>query len=94
MPPTAPVLQAGVPVTFTAPSACASGTFLTGGTNSTTVNTTASGIATASFFTANGIAGTYTVTATTAGLPVGHVHGDQQRHVGSLCSGHRNRHRG
>ena len=66
----APVLQAGVPVTFTAPSACASGTFLTGGTNSTTVNTTANGIATASFFTANGVAGTYTVTATTAGLPV------------------------
>jgi Fibronectin type III domain len=66
----APVLQAGVPVTFTAPSTCASGTFLTGGTNSTTVNTTASGIATASFFSANGIAGTYTVTATTAGLPV------------------------
>ncbi len=66
----APVLQAGVPVTFTAPSSCASGTFLAGGGNSTTVSTTANGIATASFFSANGIAGTYTVTASAAGLPV------------------------
>jgi Fibronectin type III domain len=66
----APVLQAGLPVTFTAPSSCAGGTFLATGTNTTTVNTTANGIATASFLTANGIAGTYTVTATAPGLPV------------------------
>ncbi len=63
-----PVLQAGVPVTFTAPSSCATGTFLIGG-SSTMVNTTANGIATAPFFSANGIAGTYTVTASAPGLP-------------------------
>ena len=58
---------AGVPVTFTVvPVGGASGTF-TGGLTTTTINTAASGIATAPAFTANGVAGTYTVTATAGG---------------------------
>ena len=53
----------GLPVTFTVnPVGGASGSF--GGAMTLTVNTNASGIATASTFTANGVAGTYTVTAT------------------------------
>jgi CSLREA domain-containing protein len=56
--------QSGVPVTFTAPGSGASGTFSGG----TTVNTDASGIATAPPFTANGIAnGPYDVIASIAG---------------------------
>ena len=51
-------------VTFTAPASGASGTFATGGTNAQTVSSNASGIATASTFTANGTAGgPYTVSA-------------------------------
>ncbi len=59
---------AGVSVTFTAPSSGASGTFPGGGTSFTAM-TNSSGIATASAFTANADAGTYSVTATAAGLP-------------------------
>jgi hypothetical protein len=56
-----------VSVTFTAPGTGASGTFAGGGTTAT-VQTNATGIATAPVFTANGIAGSYTVTGTIAGV--------------------------
>ncbi len=51
----------GATVTFTAPASGASGTFA-GGVNTATTN--AQGVATAPVFTANNIAGAYTVTAT------------------------------
>ncbi len=54
----------GVTVTFTAPTNGASGTF-TGGVTTVDVQTDQNGYATAPVFTANGIAGSYTVTATT-----------------------------
>lgn len=63
----------GVPnqtVTFTAPSSGASGTFAGGG-NSTTATTNSSGVATAVAFTANSTPGSYTVTATVAGVANG-----------------------
>ncbi len=58
----------GVMVTFTAPSggASASGSF--GGVVSVSATTNGSGIATAPALTANGIAGSYSVTASTAGV--------------------------
>ena len=52
----------GVNVTFTAPASGASGQFANN-TTTTTATTNASGVATASSFTANGTAGTYTVAA-------------------------------
>jgi hypothetical protein len=55
----------GVTVTFTAPSSGASGTF-TGGTN--TAITNSSGVATSAVFTANATVGSYTVTASVAGV--------------------------
>src|SRR5262249_45405532 len=51
----------GVAVTFTAPGSGASGVF--GGSLAVTVTTDASGVATAPPFTANGTAGSYTMTA-------------------------------
>ncbi|MEQ1698383.1 MAG: Ig-like domain-containing protein, partial [Hyphomicrobiaceae bacterium] len=60
---------ANLPVTFTVNSVGgAGGSFVSGAT--VTVNTNGSGIATASAFTANGVAGTYTVTATVGTLTV------------------------
>ncbi|MDX6406725.1 MAG: trimeric autotransporter adhesin [Blastocatellia bacterium] len=60
--------QSGIPVTFTAPGSGASGTF----SGSATVNTDASGVATAPAFTANGTAGgPYNVIASLGtGLPI------------------------
>ena len=59
----------GIPVTFTVNVVGgAGGSFTSGATE--TLNTNASGIATASTFTANGVAGTYTVTATVGLLSV------------------------
>ena len=58
---------AGVAVTFTAPASGASGTFV-GGLRTVTVLTNAAGVATAPVFTANGTAGSYTVTASVAGV--------------------------
>jgi len=55
-------------VVFTAPSTGASGTFVDTGTNTTTVTTNASGIATSTMFTANSTAGADTVTATVGGV--------------------------
>jgi len=55
----------GVPATFTAPSSGASGTF-TGGVSTATTNS--NGVATAPIFTANSTVGSYTVTATVAGV--------------------------
>ncbi|MBB5190641.1 hypothetical protein HNQ50_001363 [Silvimonas terrae] len=55
----------GVSVTFTAPASGASGSF--GGSISATATTNASGVAIAPQFTANGVAGTFTVTASTTG---------------------------
>jgi hypothetical protein len=54
----------GVTVTFAAPGSGASGTF----TGSASVRTNASGIATAPTFTADSTAGSYTVTASVAGV--------------------------
>ena len=55
--------EAGLAVTFTAPSSGATGTFSASGSNTVTVGTDASGQASAPGFTANGNAGSYTVTA-------------------------------
>jgi beta-lactamase superfamily II metal-dependent hydrolase/fibronectin type 3 domain-containing protein len=57
----------GIGVTFTAPSTGASGTFANG-TNVTSATTNASGVATATVFTANGITGIYNVVASTSSL--------------------------
>jgi VCBS repeat protein len=57
------VAQKGVPVTFFAPGSGPSATFA-GGTNSVTVLTDASGNATSPAFTANGLPGSYPITAT------------------------------
>ena len=54
---------AGVPVTFSAPAAGASGRFSTSDSTTATVGADASGTAAAPTFTANGTAGSYTVTA-------------------------------
>src|SRR4051794_35549010 len=54
----------GVSVTFTAPSGGATGTFSSTGTTTATVGTTSSGVATAPTLTANDVAGTFTVVAT------------------------------
>lgn len=59
----------GVSFTFTAPAAGAGGTF-EGGGNAVTMATNSSGIAAATTFTANAVTGSYTVTATSAGLPM------------------------
>jgi Zn-dependent metalloprotease len=59
----------GITVTFTAPAAGASGTFLDSGARITTAVTDNSGVAMASPFTANSILGNYNVNATTASLP-------------------------
>ena len=59
--------SAGVTVTFTAPSSGASGTFAAG---LTTASTNALGVATSAIFTANGIAGDFTVTASAPGAAV------------------------
>ena len=56
------VALAGVPVTFTAPASGAGGTFA----STATVTSNAQGIATAPTFTANSIAGFFTVTASTS----------------------------
>ncbi|MCH7674806.1 hypothetical protein IH879_07625, partial [candidate division KSB1 bacterium] len=59
----------GASVIFTAPSSGASGTFSGSGTNTETVLTNSSGVATASVFTANTIAGgPYTVNGTVSGV--------------------------
>ena len=54
---------AGVPVTFSAPAGGASGVFSTSNSNTTTVGADSSGAIMAPTFTANGIAGSYTVAA-------------------------------
>jgi protocatechuate 3,4-dioxygenase beta subunit len=54
---------AGVPVTFSAPAGGASGVFSTSGSNAVIVGADSSGAVMAPTFTANGIAGGYTVTA-------------------------------
>ncbi|MHB1787665.1 MAG: hypothetical protein ACYCS7_16315, partial [Acidimicrobiales bacterium] len=62
-----PVLTSGASVVFTAPASGASGTFANG-TDTTTAPTNASGVATASAFTANTTAGAYAVSATSGAL--------------------------
>ncbi len=57
---------AGIPVTFSAPAAGASGSFSASGTNAVAVGSDASGTATAPPFTANYVAGSYTLTASSA----------------------------
>jgi protocatechuate 3,4-dioxygenase beta subunit len=54
---------AGVAVTFTAPSSGAGGVFSASGTNTVTVGADSSGMVSAPTFTANAIAGSFTVTA-------------------------------
>jgi hypothetical protein len=58
--------MSGVTVTFTAPSTGPTGTF--GGSATATAVTNASGVATATGLTANGQAGSFTVTASTTGV--------------------------
>ncbi len=58
---------ANVTVAFSAPSSGASGTFANG-TATTTAATNSSGVATASAFTANNTAGSYSVTASVSGV--------------------------
>jgi uncharacterized repeat protein (TIGR01451 family) len=55
-------------VTFFAPASGASGTFADSGTFTTTVVTDEGGVATAATFTANGLEGSYVVTATVSGV--------------------------
>jgi hypothetical protein len=55
-------------VTFSAPTSGASGTFADTGTYTTTATTVESGIATAVTLTANGLMGSYVVTATVGGV--------------------------
>jgi YVTN family beta-propeller protein len=57
----------GVAVTFTAPATGPSGTF-TGGSTTAVAMTDATGLATAPAFVANGIAGSYVVTASVSGV--------------------------
>lgn len=57
---------AGVPITFSAPAAGASGSFSASGSNAVVVGSDASGAASAPPFTANYAAGSYTVTASSA----------------------------
>ena len=57
---------AGVPVTFSAPARGASGAFAASGSSTLTVGTDASGMAAAATFSANGIAGSYTIIASSA----------------------------
>ena len=54
---------AGIPVTFSAPAAGASGTFSSSGSDTAVVGADASGAVAAPAFTANSLAGTYTLTA-------------------------------
>jgi hypothetical protein len=54
---------AGVPITFSAPSSGPSSTFAASGSNTLTVGSDASGMAAAAMFNANGIAGSYTIIA-------------------------------
>ena len=58
---------AGASVTFTAPATDPTGTFTSTGTNTETDTTDANGNVTSSAFTASGVAGGYTVMATTPG---------------------------
>lgn len=60
----------GVPVTFAAPSGGPSATF-PGGSPRTVVSTDASGVAIAPTLTANAVPGTYSVSATAAGVATG-----------------------
>jgi hypothetical protein len=55
-------------VTFSAPASGTSGTFADSGTFTTTAVTNESGFAAAATFTANGLEGSYTVTATVSGV--------------------------
>ncbi len=57
----------GIPVTFTAPTSGATGTFV-GGQSVVTTITDSTGLATAPTFTANGTLGAYTVTATSTAV--------------------------
>jgi adhesin/invasin len=54
---------AGIPVTFVAPSAGASGSFASSGAHTVTVGTNAEGLATAPSLTANDVAGPFSVSA-------------------------------
>lgn len=70
----ATVTQSGVPassvfVTFRAPSTGATGVFAISGTDSITIMTDATGLATSGVFIANGTAGAYKVTASAQGTP-------------------------
>src|SRR5262249_24773936 len=61
-------VPAGINVTFTSPVSGASGIFASTGTNTETVQTDASGLATSSAYTANGTYGSYSVPVTVASL--------------------------
>ena len=63
-----PVLTAGTTVIFSAPSSGASGTFAVSGTRTVTVLTNGSGVATATTYSSNSVAGGYSVAVTSSGL--------------------------
>ena len=83
--------MAGVTVTFTAPASGASGAF--GASATATATTNGSGVATAPTLTANGTAGSYTVTASAPGVatpadfqPDQHGHGRSDPLSGSVTT--------
>ncbi len=74
----------GAAVTFTAPTSGASGTFA-GGLTSVVVATNSAGTATAPAFTANGVAGSYSVIASTPGAAVSATFTLTNQHVVSAA---------
>jgi protocatechuate 3,4-dioxygenase beta subunit len=93
---------AGVPVTFTAPSSGAGGVFATSATSTVTVGADSGGAVQAPTFTANGVAGSFTVTAssqygsvtfaltnTAAGTPARLVAVSPARQTATVTGGYR-----
>jgi len=76
---------AGIPVTFSAPAAGASGLFSASGASTVTVGSDASGTAGAPVFTANDTAGAYTVTASSAYGSTSFSLTNDQRSESSAC---------
>jgi hypothetical protein len=76
---------AGIPVTFSAPSAGASGLFSASGSSTVTVGSDATGTASAPAFTANDTAGAYTVTAGSAYGSISFSLTNDERSESSAC---------
>ena len=76
---------AGMPVTFSAPSAGASGLFSASGSSTVTVGSDASGVASAPTFIANDTAGAYTVTASSAYGSISFSLTNDERNESNAC---------